>query len=152
MLNKMTSGIAAKLAEEFGEDYKIYTKTAEQGLTAPYFLITSLSSSQTAELGRRYIKSNLFSVQYFPSSEDAKAECRAVYERLADCLEYITAGGIVRCSEFSAQIADDVLTATVGYNVLVFKAETETEKAEKMESIENVKIKSGARRNLNGRL
>ena len=139
VLKKIIDGIIACLAEEFGSNYRIYTETVEQGLTTPCILITALNSSHAAELGARYVKNNLFSVQYFPCSDDAKAECQAVYERLTDCLEYITAGCVVRCLELSGQITDDVLTVTVNYTVQVFKNETDIDK------MENSKIKSKVR-------
>ncbi len=140
MLNEIVDGIIAQLVKEFGEGYRVYTEKVEQGLVPPCFLLTSLNSMQNAEMGCRYSKSHPFSVQYFPTGAEPKAECHEVYDRLAECLEYInTRCGLIRCGNLSGQIEDDVLTVTVNYDVLVFKETVEEDKMSEMKVINKIR-------------
>ena len=117
MINSIISGISVSIFEEFGEGYEIYTERVEQGLKEPCFLISSLSQSSKQFFASRYKKDNLFTVQYFPSTDEIKAECNDVAERLNGCLEWININGdLIRGTNINSQITDDVLHTTVSYN------------------------------------
>lgn len=117
MINSIISGISVSIFEEFGEGYEIYTERVEQGLKEPCFLISSLSQSSKQFFSSRYKKDNLFTVQYFPSTDEIKAECNDVAERLNSCLEWININGdLIRGTNINSQITDDVLHTTVSYN------------------------------------
>lgn len=140
MLNKIVDGIIQQILLEFGNEYRVYTENVEQGLVTPCFLLTSLNSIHNAELGSRYNKTHPFSVQYFPVGAEPKAECHGVYDRLSECLEYIsTDEGLLRYGELSGQIEDDVLTVTVSYKVLVFKGTAKDNEMSEMKVISNVR-------------
>lgn len=141
MINSIKSAISTSLFEEFGEDYEIYTEKVEQGLKEPCFLISSLNQSSTQFFSARYKKNNLFSVQYFPSTNEIKAECNDVAERLNDCLEWITVGDdLVRGTNINSQLVDDVLHASVTYNYFaVSKAENDVDTMDEYSVQSNVK-------------
>lgn len=117
MINSIISGISVSIFEEFGKGYEIYTEKIEQGLNEPCFLISSLSQSSKQFFSSRYKKDNLFSIQYFPSTDEIKAECNDVAERLNNCLEWINVDGdLIRGTNINSQMTDDVLHASVTYN------------------------------------
>ena len=117
MINSIISAISKALYSEFGEGYEIYTEKIEQGLSEPCFFISSLTQNSSQFFSSRYKKNNLFSIQYFPSSQEIKAECNDVAERLNECLEWIEVDGdLIRGTNLSSEIADDVLNFTLNYN------------------------------------
>lgn len=117
MINSIISGISVSIFEEFGEGYEIYTEKIEQGINEPCFLISSLSQSSKQFFSSRYKKDNLFSIQYFPSSNEIKAECNDVAERLNNCLEWINVNSnLIRGTNINSEMTDDVLHVSVTYN------------------------------------
>ena len=118
--------IAEALFQEFGSGYEIYTEKVEQGLTEPCFLIRCLKPTKNIFLGRCYKRTNQFSIQYIPSTENAIEECNNVLERLFECLEnVILQGKPVHGTELQGEITDGVLTFTVNYDGFVIKEETQ---------------------------
>ncbi len=117
MINSIISGISASIFEEFGEGYEIYTERIEQGLNEPCFFISLLSQDSMQFFSSRYKKNNLFSIQYFPSTDETIAECNDVAQRLNNCLEWINANGdLIRGTNINSRMTDDVLHASVAYN------------------------------------
>ena len=93
-LNKIIDGICNALNTEFGDAYEIYTEDVKQNLTEPCFLVVLVKPLTKQFLQKRYFRHNIFCVHYFPSDKDnANAECFDIFERLADCLEYIEVDG-----------------------------------------------------------
>lgn len=134
MINSIIDGISISLNAEFGDDYKIYTESIEQGLKEPCFSILCVNPTNELFRGKRYFRKNLFCIQYFPSSNDEKyAECMEVLERMFDCLEIINVvDDPQRGTKMHGEVVDGVLNFFVNYDMFVYKVEDTTE----MESLD----------------
>lgn len=123
-IQNLINAIAEALFQEFGSDYEIYTEKVEQGLQEPCFLIRCLNPTKNLFLGRCYKRTNQFSIQYIPSTQDANEECNNVMERLFECLEnVILRGKPIHGTELHSEITDGILTFTVNYDGFVLKEE-----------------------------
>lgn len=125
MINKIIDGISISLNAEFGDDYKIYTESIEQGLKEPCFSIICVNPTNELFRGKRYFRQNLFCIRYFPSKKDEKyAECMEVMERMFDCLEIIKVlSDPQRGTKMHGEMVDDVLHFFVNYDMFVYKVE-----------------------------
>ena len=125
-IQNIIDAIAEALFQEFGSDYEIYAEKIEQGLKEPCFLIRCLNPTNNKYLGRRYKRTNQFSIQYFPSSEtEAYTECVSVLERLFDCLEDVTVmDKPIHGVDLMGEVVDGVLTFTVNYDLFTLKTTT----------------------------
>lgn len=125
-IQNLINAIAEALFQEFGAAYEIYTEKVEQGLKEPCFLIRCLNPTMNLFRGRFYKRTNQFSIQYIPSTEEAYEECISVMERLFICLEnVILSGKPVHGVELHGEITDGILTFTVNYDGFVLKTEPE---------------------------
>ena len=126
MIQYIVDGISEKLNEVFGDDYKIYTESKKQGLKAPCFFIQLLNPANTRVLNKRFFRRNLFAIQYFPASDEPKAECYKMQDDLYLALEYITVDGdLQRGIRMRGEFSDGVLNFFVNYNMFVtFKEES----------------------------
>ena len=86
MINQIIDGISVAINSEFGDPYEIYTESIEQGLVEPCFSILCLNPTINQVLGKRYFRRNQFCIHYFPSSDEKRSECQAVFERLLNAL------------------------------------------------------------------
>ena len=133
MINKIIDGICEKLNESFGDGYEIYTELKNQGLKEPCFSVMCVNPISNQVLGNRYFRNNLFSILYFPSSKEPKAECNAVLESLYLALETITVKetllnetvkeSLVRGTNMRGELVDGVLNFLVNFNMFVYKVE-----------------------------
>lgn len=134
MINKIIDGIVEAINIEFGDDYEIYTESIEQGLTEPCFSVLILNPTDDLFLGDRYMKTNQFMIQYFPSTNDKNKECNEVLERLYSCLEVIYVGDdLTRGANMSGKVVDEVLNFEINYDMFVYK---HVESKEKMEILD----------------
>jgi len=145
VINKVITGISQKLDEIFNavnEEYTIYTENVEQDLKEPCFFIFSLKPDNTKLFGNRYKREYPFDIHYFPKdSENINYECNEVTEKLMSDLEYITVdGSLVRGTEMSSEIIDNVLHFFINFNLIVKKDIT------REDPMENVKVNSGVKR------
>lgn len=125
-VQNLISAIAEALFQEFGSEYEIYSEQVEQGLYEPCFLVRCLNPTKNVFLGRCYKRTNQFSVQYIPFTQEAHGECVSVLERLFECLEnVILSGKPVHGTELHGEITDGILTFTVNYDGFVLKDEEE---------------------------
>lgn len=134
MINEIVNGISNALYGEFGQKYRIYKEKIEQGLKEPCFSVLCISTTIKKGLGNRYEKNNSFCIHYFSGSKNFRSECMEIFERMADCLEYITVSGdLVRGLNIrSEEITEDgIMHVFVDYNIPVIKVVEQT----KMESI-----------------
>jgi hypothetical protein len=139
MINRIIDAISISINTEFGDGYEIYTESLEQGLIEPCFSIFCLNPTNNLFLGKRYFRTNLFCIQYFPSSEEKRSECNSVLERLYGCLELINAETeLTRGTKMNAELVDGVLNFFVNYDMFVYKVEDETP-MEELEMNTNVK-------------
>jgi hypothetical protein len=145
MLNQIIEAISTAIFAEFGEGYKCYMESIEQGLEEPCFFVQCLNPSHELFLNRRYFRQNHFVIQYFPKDHDYHRECHDVAERLYGCLEYITLYDAdaeadeskpIRGGEMHFEIANGVLNFMVDYNCFMNKAESN----DAMETMESVTI------------
>ena len=125
MINKIIDGISISLNAEFGDDYKIYTESIEQGLKEPCFSIVCVNPTNELFRGKKYFRKNLFCIQYFPKGEDKRSECMDVLERMFDCLEVIKVGeDLQRGTSMHGEVVDQVLNFFVNYDMFVYKVES----------------------------
>ena len=138
MINKIIDGISISLNAEFGNDYKIYTESIEQGLKEPCFSIICVNPTNELFIGKKYFRKNLFCIQYFPKGEDKRSECMDVLERMFDCLEVIKVGeDLQRGTSMHGEVVDEVLNFFVNYDMFVYKVES-TDVIETMDLASNV--------------
>lgn len=124
-IQNIIDGICEALNGAFGSDYELHTEAVEQGLKEPCFLIRCISPTKVIHLGRRYLRTNQFAIQFFPKSTlEPLQECQTVLETMFDCLESVKVSGrIVHGSDVTSTFTDGVLTFTVNYNAFVLKEE-----------------------------
>ena len=128
MINKIIDGICIAINTKFGDEFEIYTESVEQGFEEPCFSILCLKPTIDQFLGKRYFRTSQFCIHYFPHTNEPKAECYSVKERLFNALELITVDGdLIRGTEIHSEIEDDVLSFFVNYNFFVDKVTEATE-------------------------
>lgn len=135
MLNDIITSIAEIISAVFGDEYKIYKNDVEQGMDTPCFFVAALKPSVTAYPSmRRYLQHPL-DVHYYPRDSCDNGNMYEVAERLADILEYITLpdNTILRGTDISYQIEDDVLHYFVSFNAFV---RMELERVPEMEELD----------------
>ena len=138
MINKIIDGISISLNAEFGDNYKIYTESIEQGLKEPCFSIICVNPTNELFRGKKYFRKNLFCIQYFPKGEDKRSECMDVLERMFDCLEVIKIReDLQRRTSMHGEVVDEVLNFFVNYDMFVYKVES-TDAMETMDLKSNV--------------
>lgn len=138
MINKIIDGISISLNAEFGDNYKIYTESIEQGLKEPCFSIICVNPTNELFRGKKYFRKNLFCIQYFPKGEDKYSECMDVLERMFDCLEVIKVGeDPQRGTSMHGEVVDQVLNFFVNYDMFVYRVES-TDSMETMDLTSNV--------------
>ena len=125
-VQNLIDAIAEALFQEFKSGYEIYTEKVEQGLTEPCFLIRCVNPTKNVYLGAVYKRTNLFVIQYFPSTSEAYEECAAVLERMFECLEYVTLDGkSIHGIEMNGEVTDGILNFKVNYDGFVLKNQDE---------------------------
>lgn len=138
MINDIISGISNALYEEFGTNYKIYKETVKQGLKEPCFIIVCISSSSKRKLGNRYMEESTFCIHYLTNNKNPYADCFEVFERMADCLEYITVTGDL---VHGTNIKSEEMTGNGEMHVLV-DYKIATRKVEEKEKMGTYTLKS----------
>lgn len=124
MIDKIIEGISLALSEEFGEDYKKYTEEVTQDLEKPCFFILCSTPKNELFFNRKYFRPNIFCIQYIPTTEDIRAECNEVIERLFQCLEYIKVeGSLIRGTKMEPEIENGVLYFFLNYDFFVYKVD-----------------------------
>ena len=125
MIQEIINGISIAINNAFGDDYDIYTESIEQGFKEPCFFINMITSQNVKFLGTKYLKENLFCIQYFPKNDDTNEECMSVLEKMYSCLELITIDSdLSRGTEMRGEIIDGVLNFFVNYDMFVYKTRT----------------------------
>ncbi|MGW8381278.1 phage tail terminator family protein [Streptococcus parasuis] len=131
MINKIIDAISISLNSAFGDGYEIYTESIEQGLQEPCFSVFCLNPTNNLFRNNKYFRNNQFCIQYFPSTDEPKAECNTVLEKLFDCMELITVNGdLTRGSRMNGEVVDGVLNFFINYNMFVYKVEVPADNME----------------------
>ena len=126
MIQKIIDGICLAISSNFGDDYEIYTESVEQGLNDGSFIVVCINPTNSRFMGDRYMRTNQFCIHYFPKTNKPKAECLEVIEELYDTLELIEVDGdLLRGTNMSSEIDDDVLHFFVNYNFFTLKESDE---------------------------
>ncbi len=122
MVDKIIKAISLALNQEFGDGYKNYTEGIEQDMDAPCFFIICSTPRKKLFFGRKYFRSNIFCIQYIPATEDIRAECNGITERLFECLEYINVDGVLlRGTKMEPEVREGTLYFFLNYDFFVYK-------------------------------
>lgn len=140
MINKIIDGICEALNGEFGDDYKIYTESVEQGLIEPCFFVQCLLPKKDLFFDKRYENINPFMVQYFPKSSESNYENLNALGKLFECLETITVDGdLTMGSKMSGEIVDGILNFKVNYDFFTRKVIIDDNKMDSYGISQNVR-------------
>lgn len=140
MIEGVIAGIINSIKFEFGAEYRVYDEIPEQGLKEPCFYIKFVTPTTTRAVGKRFKKSYVFNITYFPKDTiNPNTECIKVEERLSAVLQDIVADKIVvhADAEITGQFIDGNLQVKVGYTVPAMLGE------DKVDNMENLKQKLG---------
>lgn len=135
MINKIISAICLALKTEYGQGYKIYKESIEQGLQEPCFFVSVIVPLRERHSPKRFRRDVTITIQYFPEDkENYYAEDNAVIERLYDVIELISIDDeFIRGADFDSTISDEgVLTFQATYTFFEYNPELEVE----MENLE----------------
>ncbi len=125
MINEIIEAISISLNKEFGNDYEIHMEEIKQDLKEPCFFISCINPTSNLFLGKRYLRENLFCIQYFPRKGRERAECNETAERLFGCLECLEISGKpVKGTRMKCEAVGGILNFFVNYDVYVQKKET----------------------------
>ena len=122
-IQNLIDAIAEALFQTFGSGYEIYTEKVEQNMSTPCFMIRCLNPTMNVYLGQCYKRTNLFSIQYIPSSAEANEECYSVSEKLFECLKdvILSNGKPLHGQNLNGEVTDGTLTFTVNYDGFVYQ-------------------------------
>jgi len=134
MNNECVDGVIEKLYEAY-PNIPIYTEDIEQDLAEPSFMVDFTESKQEHKFDKRYYRSMLINVHYFPSNQGSnRAEINSVFNKLFEILEFINIGeNLIMGKDFETHIEDDVGIFTCNYG-LYFRSIPEINLFEDIES------------------
>lgn len=124
--------IAARLHTLTG--YPCYYDYVPQNAVYPCFSIRLIDSEQHPDLNRRYLREHSFEILCFPSEsgeiKDINTEVYAWTPKLFLALEYIkiATGELLRGTDMSYKVVDDVLQFLVSYDFFILKERDPEEK------------------------
>ena len=136
MIEGVIAGIINSIKSEFGAGYRVYDEIPEQGLTEPCFYVKFVTPTTTRAVGRRFKKSYVFNITYFPKDTiNPNTECIKVEERLTAALQDIVADKVVvhADAEITGQFVDGNLQVKVGYTVPAMLTEKPVDSMETLE-------------------
>lgn len=127
MIQSMINGMIAAIRTKYNETFRIYTESAEQDFTKPYFSVSCSNSTEEQKAGVRRNKTYSYIVYYYPESNEPMQECLSVMENLYGLLKIIDTGSKkIRGRDMKSEITDGVLKFEVTYSLFVLAAEAET--------------------------
>lgn len=135
MYKDIIDAVTVHINDLFGDSYKIYANSVNQGLEEPCFFVQILEPSEKQVFGPRYYRETLICVQYIPQERrDVTGDLYRVADILMDGMEIIRLddGSPLRGTGRRFQIVDGVLNFFVSYNMYVLRT---PEKAEPMEDL-----------------
>ncbi len=128
---QLITGVVGAIYEEFGEEYPIRTENNEQGLEGPCFYVKCVRPSANRYFWRRYYRTWLINVCYFPQEKtlddayEPNRECNEVSERLFNCLDIFKAGeSYIDSKDKEATVSDGVLVMTFNVHTYETKADS----------------------------
>lgn len=131
---QLITGIVGAIYGEFGGDYPIRTENNEQGFDSPCFYVKCVRPSKNRYFWRRFYRTWLISVYYFPhekemgSAYEPNQECNEVAERLFDCLDMFKVGeAFVDSKDKETTMSDGVLVMT--FNIHTYEIQADSTEA-----------------------
>lgn len=123
--NKVLDGISLALRAAYPDSH-IEAESIPQGLKSPAFILQLVSSGQNASGKQRWRRLPRFDILYFP--EKGREECYARADELCSVLEVITlpGGDMLRGTDITFEVVDNVLHFLVSYNHSVYCASEES--------------------------
>ncbi|MEC0232276.1 phage tail terminator family protein [Paenibacillus alba] len=112
------SGIVTKL-KELEPDLPVYTEQIVPRPLESAFFIQLISSGQVKGLNRRYTRSLLYHIAFYPKPESVakKEDCRRMGERLYAAMGIIDVNGPIRARNLSCEVVDEVLHFSLDFQV-----------------------------------
>jgi len=137
-INDVRHAVIAALEDAF-PDIPVGGAEIKRNLAPPCFCVELLEASHTQELGRRFVRSLPFDVQYFAANPDSEA-LYDVAEQLTGLLQWIEAGGrMTRGMGIRFQVVEDVLHFYVEYQVHVWAPQPEVPAMQTLDVREGLK-------------
>ncbi|MFD0712844.1 DUF6838 family protein [Paenibacillus sp. GCM10027626] len=117
-MEDLQNAIIGRLTQAY-PDYQVYDDDhVPAEMERPCFVVTELHSKQTRGVDRRYIRTVLYDIQYFPASPASKQECRSMAEWLYEHLLFVGQEGVqFRTLDMSAEIKEGILHFSAGFSV-----------------------------------
>lgn len=142
MTNEVVNGVIAAIKAAY-PTIDVYDEDVEQGLVEPSFSVRCVRPSEELYRDKRYHKTHLIEVLYFPPREKRNQNSNAIIEALFSILEYITAGNdLIRGSRMNAYMdANHIVVFTVTYDYYVLKIPEAKEEEMQGFVLEGVKTK-----------
>lgn len=139
----LTSGLAAALREEFGENCTVYADSIPQNFRTPSFYVRQISGGFAHIRGRRYRLDAVVMVTYFPPEhgQDTQEDMLSVLSRLYPALEFIRGedGLPVQARSMTHEMTDSELHVEISYALSVFRAHDRGPKMMVLEQVQHVK-------------
>lgn len=123
MTTEVVNGVIAAIKAAFPQS-DVFENPVEQGIEENSFSVCCVKPAQEQFLGRRYFKSHLIEIVYFPPKGQEYTACYGIAEELFDALEIITAGNDpIRGKHFDSRYLEEsrALVVTVVYDYYVIR-------------------------------
>lgn len=127
MTNEVVNGVIAAIKTAFPL-IPVYDNPVDQGLEEPSFSVRCVRPAHILFRGKRYHKTHLMEIVYFPTKTDRYTNSNDVAEQLFIHLEWINAGNdLLRGENMEANYSNDkTLVFTVTYDYFVIKTDDQT--------------------------
>lgn len=123
MTTEVVNGVIAAIKTAFPES-DVFDNPAKQGIEENSFSVRCVQPTHEQFLGRRYHKSHLIEIVYFPPNGQEYTRCNQIAEQLFEALEIIQAGDDpIRGTHMEPRYSDEnrALVFTVVYDYFVIK-------------------------------
>jgi hypothetical protein len=133
LVNDLKTLVIQQIRQVFG-NVKVYDEQIKQGLITPAFQVLIVDNDQERKLKRQVNRSYMFSVTYFPGTEDIHGDRDSVYETFQSEFQYIA--NQYHVNRLDSVKEDRVLVITFTINVRLKEVVTGT----KMQTLGGVTI------------
>lgn len=123
--NSIRDGVTLALHAAFPAPTQIHGGDVAQGLSPGDFNVIMSSAGHRQEVGRRYRRTPIVDVIYYPRGDDT--ECYDVADQLTAVLESVTTpeGDIVHAASCTWSVTDGALHMLLGYDHFVYRPHEE---------------------------
>lgn len=140
--NQITSGVARRIHEEYGDEFTIYANSVPQDFRTPSFYIRQISGGFIQQLGRRHTLEVVIMVTYYPPehSKEEQKDILTVLSRMYPALEYIdVASGLIRADGMEHEITEHELHMKLSYRLSVFRTYDRGAKMQVLKQVQHIK-------------